>query len=1201
MTPEERGRIVGDLFLAARKLFGAERTAFLDAACAELSGDIRHEVESLLRTVEEALAEGLIPDAPGGEPGTSVTGSVSEVTVERSDTIRSGPEQRQHPANPAGHGLHIRCPHCHNPIEIAAESLLEDIICNSCGSHISLVHGATGTRDAQELARVAHFELIERLGIGGFGTVWKARDTRLDRPVAIKIPRSGQLSPESQQKFLREARAASQLRHPNIVGVHEVGRHGDTIFIVSDLVRGVSLSDWLSGKKLTAREAVALCSKLSGAIEHAHQRGVIHRDLKPHNILMDADGEPHITDFGLAKREADEVTVTRDGQVLGTPAYMAPEQASGQGYRADRRADVYSLGVVLYQLTTGELPFRGNAKMIIHQVLHDEPPRPRRLNGNIPADVETICLKCLEKDPNRRYASAAALQDDLQRVLRHEPIAARPVGRIARTLRWCRRNPVTAALLAVILATMLAATAVSSTFGWLAHRQTAQTRAALADSLLQEVRLTTQLRQQGYGEYVRDLIQRAQAIPGSHLDADKLRREFVFSLGDFVAKPPRLLEPPFLEPSPAGPTVAMSALRLSPDGRQLVVGLNDGRIFAHDLARPTTPPTELKSLSADIRTIAFSANGDQLVAADREGLTQVWRRTETEWQPNSTFRAGPRLAERETLQAVIASPDGELLALWRRTPPGPPADDQAKDGDAQAGATSQRELEIWNVATASRLAVLLYDAEWDLRNAAFDRRNRRLAAAYRREDADSAGLVVWNLDDVDKSSRAPTHDVTLPNLGQAYSNAIAFARDGQQLAVGFDEALLLFDTSDFRQTAQFWLDATKAVAYDPANRYLAALSMRGRITLWNPHSKRQAATLSHPTMRDSRENLVFSDDASRLAVSNGDTIRVWDCDHGSYEKNYLTGHGRPVPVVAFHPDGHALATGGKDHQLHFWNAATGDLVDTIDLQAEVQALAFSPDGRTLAVGLTGAQDAPNLRIMEYATRRVLSAISPATGPVFSLHAQPGGGGVEQGPRLAACGPGGVALYRFGPGEPTRLPALPANDEFWCPATRLSPDGRWLIYAQDRDVRAWDLHRQQQQPIHAPPLNQGWHSLDFFPDSDSFLYVAGNGTVQVWSVGRDEPVATIGRPGTFGVPHVALSPDGRWLAALTQPDVISVWHLPTRKEMFALRPEGDAVWSLAWSPASDRLAAGRVDGSVAVWHLARIREKLSEVELAWEDR
>lgn len=306
-------------------------------------------------------------------------------------------------------------------------------------------------------ARFGHYELLEPIGEGQFGTVWRARDQRLDRQVALKIPHLADFDDHRRTLFLREARAAAALKHTNIVQVHGVDQEGDQPGIVSQYIKGQTLSQLIQTERPSFAEAARILSIVADAVHHAHEAGIIHRDLKPSNILMDPEGQPHVSDFGLAKWIGDQSLLTNHGIVLGTPAYMSPEQARGDSHLVDRRSDVYSLGVLLYELMTGKPPFEGNSTLLLHQIQSQDPRAPRSVDKTIPTDLETICLKCLAKEPGRRYPTASELTADLRRFLSGEPILARSISLAERSARWMRRNPMTAALIAVSILSTFAA------------------------------------------------------------------------------------------------------------------------------------------------------------------------------------------------------------------------------------------------------------------------------------------------------------------------------------------------------------------------------------------------------------------------------------------------------------------------------------------------------------------------------------------------------------------------------------------------------------------------------------------------------------------------------------------------------------------------------------------------------------------------
>lgn len=300
---------------------------------------------------------------------------------------------------------------------------------------------------------IGRFELESELGVGSFGYVFRARDTELDRTVALKVQRAGSIaSDEDIERFLREARSAAQLTHPGIVSLYETGTTEDGVcYLVTEFVEGETLEARQEEKQLAWDELALAAAELAEALDYAHGQGVVHRDIKPSNVLIDPAGKPHIMDFGLARRDTGDATLTSDGRVVGTPAYMSPEQARGESHGVDARSDLYSLGVILYELLTGERPFQGNRRMLLLQVLEADPRPPRQLNDAIPRDLETICLKAMSRTPARRYQSGKELAADLRRYLAGEPILARPLSQMERLWRWSHRYPLATSLFVALL------------------------------------------------------------------------------------------------------------------------------------------------------------------------------------------------------------------------------------------------------------------------------------------------------------------------------------------------------------------------------------------------------------------------------------------------------------------------------------------------------------------------------------------------------------------------------------------------------------------------------------------------------------------------------------------------------------------------------------------------------------------------------
>ena len=487
------------------------------------------------------------------------------------------------------------------------------------------------------------------LGEGGMGIVYKARQLSLNRPVALKMIKAARFASHDEvRRFQNESEAVARLDHPNIVPVFEVGQYEDQHYFSMKLIAGESLDKRPKGYLADPRRTAELVATIAGAIHHAHQRGILHRDVKPANILIDPEGRPHITDFGLAKRVEGDSELTRSGAILGTPAYMAPEQASGKRGSVTMATDVYGLGAVLYVLLTGKAPFAGDSVIDVLEQVRERPPEsPTKRNPRTPRDLEVICLKCLEKDPRRRYASADAVAEDLKHWLAGEPIMARPVGNSARFWMWCRRNPVVAgatalasvmlvvvAVLSLLYARQQSRLATARTLFAVeqSHRAEEQTRATaditnLATNLKMSLTDSNRRLAMLNFERARAACEQGQIGPGLHWLVKSLNA--AIDVGDTEWKNLAIANLSAWQVhhlsvrgvlAHAG---EVTTVAWSPDGRRVLTGSTDNTARLWDAAsgQPIGLPLEHKS---GIATVAFNPDGTTVLTAGWDGKARRW-------------------------------------------------------------------------------------------------------------------------------------------------------------------------------------------------------------------------------------------------------------------------------------------------------------------------------------------------------------------------------------------------------------------------------------------------------------------------------------------------------------------------------------------------------------------------------------------------
>jgi serine/threonine protein kinase len=525
--------------------------------------------------------------------------------------------------------------------------------------------------------RFGHYELLEEIGRGGMGVVYKACQTKLNRLVALKMILAGSLAVAKERaRFQLEAEAVARLQHPNIVQIYEVGEVEGRPFFALEYVPGGSLADRLDGTPVLPNSAAQLIETLARAMHYAHERGIVHRDLKPANILLVRGGmvsgewsqdttdhsplathQPKIADFGLAKMLDQQQGQTQSGAIVGTPSYMAPEQAMAEKKQVGPAADVYALGAMLYELLTGRPPFRAATPLdTLLQVATEEPVPPSRLLPKAPRDLETICLKCLEKQPGKRYASAQALAEDLARFLNGEPIAARPVGTTERLWRWCRRNPALAASLGGAAAILGVATVVSTIFAIQAHHEQQLTRAALQEAETQrdraDHRLAEQYLDQGLAACLKDrnpalgMLLFCRALDRAPAGASDLRRDIRTNLKAW-RRESHSLRAIFSHPD------RIVAAALSPDGRTVLTGSLDktARLWSAATGKPFGSPLQHEG---PVAAVAFSPDGRTVVTGSIDKTARLWSAA-------TGKRLGLPLQHQSTVWAVAFSPDGRTV------------------------------------------------------------------------------------------------------------------------------------------------------------------------------------------------------------------------------------------------------------------------------------------------------------------------------------------------------------------------------------------------------------------------------------------------------------------------------------------------------------------------------------------------------------
>jgi eukaryotic-like serine/threonine-protein kinase len=1043
-------------------------------------------------------------------------------------------------------------------------------------------------RDLRE-KHVAGYEILEELGRGGMGVVYLARQSQLGRLVAIKMVLAGaHADPLHANRFLAEAKAVARLHHPNIVQIFEVGEHEGCPFLALEYVEGGSLDKHQHGEPLAQQVAAALVETLARAIHHAHENGIVHRDLKPANILLQkVDNRQHtvdsramveragtsetsnlptgycllttvyspkITDFGLAKDLADENGLTRTGAVLGTPSYMAPEQARGGNQGVGPRTDVYSLGAILYELLTGRPPFKGDSAMeILEQVRHLEPISVRRLQPKIAQDLETITHKCLNKEPGHRYGTALALAEDLARFLADEPIRARPVSSMEQVIRWCRRQPALASALAALIVVFLCGF-VGVAWKW---------RDALNEGSAKEQALRHEISERQGKELA--LI---EAHTNLYFQQVALAdREWS---DNNVGNAERLLNncPPELR---QWEWYYMRGLCKS---GLLKLHINDAsRVFLQ-----FQPDGECLGLSVDSNRASFWNVSTGLITGSWPGLlrwqglvpcTREGRMAPYGREGIPTFAVlvvnGPKQELREGVhgalitdlpnlqndeEPVTISHKGRTLLTHSRTEK--LLRIRATDsGNELRRLPSQADIGQGNLS---------YNRDW-YKRIRFSPDDRQLAVIMTKV------IQIWDLDKgVLRASLRPTQGGSI--------NCLCYRPDGQKLAAGSSECgITIWDTSSLQEerTLVGHTYDVLTLDYSPEGRHLASAGLDRSVRVWDVDE----GTLYRYFRGHSKPVTLigFSADGQKLASVDMDcTARIWSVSQPQ-DATVLLGHSDCVMAVAFAPDGGQLLTAGLDSAVRVWDARAGTYVRTDGRRGFVhRALAYRPDGALYAVGgdervvrlysrggeemgaLTGHEDSVRGLAFSKDIKRLASAAFDGTVRIWDLQS-------------------GRALH-----------TLREKTAYWN-AVAYSSDGALLGAAgSGGNVVLWNAETGAKvaslEKYHHPAT-----CLAFHPDGKSLAVAHENGSIVLWDMASHTVIREFEGHG-LGVFGLAFDRAGARLFSCSGDQTVKVWETATGIPALTLQGHRFLVSALALSPDNQVLASAGADRTIRLWRAGR---------------